>query len=65
MDNLKIKLPLITVEQKNLLLKALNYYRISCVEFSYASDDIIFNTTNLMEIIEIQSKMVKEANEIE
>lgn len=63
MEEFRVKLPLLTTEQRRILVKALNYYRLSGVEFSYASDDVIFNATNLMEIIEINSKLVKVGEE--
>lgn len=63
MEEIRVKMPLITTEQRRTLLKALNYYRLSGVEFSYASDDVIFNATNLMDIIEIDSKLVKVGEE--
>lgn len=63
MEDIRVKMPLITTEQRIILMKALNYYRLSGVEFSYASDDVIFNVTNLMEIIEINSKVVKVGEE--
>ena len=59
MEDIRVQIPDLTIEQKKLILKALNYYRLSGVEFSYSSDDIIFMATNLMEIIDFQSKIVK------
>lgn len=63
MEEIRVKLPLITTEQKKLIIKALNYYRLSGVEFAYATDDMIFNATNIMEIIEINSKLVNVGEE--
>lgn len=58
MEDIRVQIPNITIEQKKLILKALEYYRLSAVEFSYASDETIFNSTVLMDIIEYQSKLV-------
>lgn len=59
MENIRIQMPRITIEQKKLIIKALNYYRIAAVEFSYVSDGVIFNAANLIEMIDEQSKIVK------
>jgi|GEM_PF-4918493 hypothetical protein len=63
MEEIRVKMPLITTEQKKIIMKALNYYRLCGVEFAYATDDMIFNATNLMEIIEINSKLIKVGEE--
>lgn len=58
MEDIRVQIQPLTIQQKKLLLNALEYYRLSAVEFSYASDETIFNSTVLMDIIEYQSKLV-------
>lgn len=57
MENIEVQIPIINFYQKEFLVKALNYYKISSVEFSFDSDDIIFQSNNLIEMIELQSEM--------
>ena len=59
MDDIRVKLPIVSFEHKELILKALNYYRLSGIEFSYASDDVIFNVSNLIDIIEMKAELIE------
>lgn len=59
MDDIRVKLPIVSLEHKELILKALNYYRLSGIEFSYASDDVIFNVSNLIDIIEMKAELIE------
>lgn len=59
MQHIRFQIPNLTVEQRELLIKALNYYRLSAVEFLYSTDEVILDTTILMDLVQFEAKMIE------
>lgn len=58
----KFLLPKISIEQKEFILRALYYYRIASVEFSFDNDDVIFCANNIIELIQYEAKVIVKNN---
>lgn len=57
---LLVKLPKFNIQERDIIIKALNYYRMSSIEFLDDLDDIVSNVNDVIKVIEKNSNIYFE-----